>query len=183
MLWTHFRGHDSKHVVFTCFPASLSSRTEPKPFFLQNTQFLHASGSHFSKHTVFTIEKHAVSKRVWRALDHKSSLAILSLTSKAFWATATMQSTRRHDSMDILILTTKTFLNSQRRTSKFFPQALLDGFSKLQLRAKGKAQVGTCSDGEFRSRSLSRSLSHRQTVFFTVVPHFFVRNRVFYSVC
>ena len=68
-----------------------------------------------------------------------------------------MQSTRRHDSMDILILTTKTFLNSQRHTSTFFPQALLDGFSKLQLRAKGKAQVGTRSDGESRSRSLSRT--------------------------
>ena len=40
-----------------------------------------------SKHTVFTIEKHAVSERVWRALDHKSSLAILILTSKTFWAT------------------------------------------------------------------------------------------------
>ena len=82
MLWTHFRGHDSKHVVFTCFPASPSSRTEPKPFFFQNTQFLHASRSNFSELTVFTIEKHAVSKRVWRALDHKSSLAILILTSK-----------------------------------------------------------------------------------------------------
>ena len=157
MLWTHFRGHDSNHVVFTCFPASPSSRTEPKPFFFQNAQFLHASRSNFSELTVFTIEKHAVSKRVWRALDHKSSLAILILTSKTSWATATMQSTRRHDSMDILILTTKTFLNSQRHTSTFFPQALLDGFSKLQLRAKGKAQVGTRSDGESRSRSLSRN--------------------------
>ena len=144
MLWTHLRGHDSKHVVFTCFPTSSSSRTEPKRFFFQNTQFLHASRSSFSELTVFTIEKHAVSKRVWRALDHKSSLAIL-------------------------ILTSKTFLNSQRHTSTFFPQALLDGFSKLQLRAKGKAQVGTRSDGESLSRSLSRSLPHRQTVFFAAV--------------
>ena len=99
-----------------------------------------------------------------------------------------MQSTRRHDSMDILILTTKTFLNSQRHTSTFFPQALLDGFSKLQLRAKGKAQVGTRSDGESLSRSLSRT--HRiakpcflqrfwrlfsKTVFFTWSADFSVK--------
>ena len=124
MLWTQIRGHDSKHVVFTCFPASPSSRTEPKPFFFQNVQFLHASSSNFSELTVFTTEKHAVSKRVWRALDHKSSLAILILTSKTFWATPSMQSTRRYDSVHILILTTKTSLNSQRHTSYIFPTSL-----------------------------------------------------------
>ena len=79
--------------------------------------------------------------------------------------------------MDILILTTKTFLNSQRHTSTFFPQALLDGFSKLQLRAKGKAQVGTRSDGESLSRSVAHS-PHRQTVFFAVVLNIIFKKRV-----
>ena len=75
--------------------------------------------------------------------------------------------------MDILILTTKTFLNSQRHTSKFFPQALLDGFSKLQLRAKGKAQVGTRSDGESLSRSLSDSVASPNRVFCSDSEHYF----------
>ena len=71
-----------------------------------------------------------------------------------FWSNpfeVSTQSTPPHDSL-------KSAPNHQllkgnlngKWTAIFFPQALLGGFSKLHLRAKGKEKVGTlCPAGDF----------------------------------